>query len=90
MSMSTHKDSKLMDEVRDVMRLHHYSIHTEKTYCDRIKRYVLFHNMKSSEDLADGEHKIELFLTDLAVNKNVSKSTQNQAMNALVFLYKRY
>ncbi|MFH2045131.1 MAG: integron integrase [Pseudomonadota bacterium] len=78
-----------MDEVRDVMRLHHYSIHTERTYCDWIKRYVLFHNMKSREDLVEGEHKIELFLTDLAVNKNVSKSTQNQAMNALVFLYKK-
>jgi hypothetical protein len=47
---------------------------------------VLFHQMKSSEDLLDGEQKIELFLTDLAVNKNVSKSTQNQAMNADVYL----
>ena len=89
MSMSTQKERKLMDEVRDVMRLHHYSIHTERTYCDWIKRYVLFHKMKSREDLTDGEHKIELFLTDLAVNKNVSPATQNQALNALVFLYKK-
>jgi len=89
MNMSTQKERKLMDEVRDVMRLHHYSIHTERTYCDWIKRYVLFHQMKSRDDLSDGERKIELFLTDLAVNKNVSPSTQNQALNALVFLYKQ-
>jgi len=48
-----------LDEVRDVMRLHRYSIHTERTYCDWIKKYILFHNMKSREDLADGEKKIE-------------------------------
>ncbi|MFH2045718.1 MAG: integron integrase [Pseudomonadota bacterium] len=78
-----------MDEVRDVMRLHHYSINTERTYCDWIKRYVLFHKMKSREDLSDGEHKIEIFLTDLAVNRNVSPATQNQAFNALVFFYKK-
>lgn len=89
MDMSTPKGRKLLDEVRDVMRLLHYSIHTERTYCDWIKRYALFHRMKSRDDLADGERKIELFLTDLAVNQNVSKSTQNQAMNALVFLYKK-
>ena len=71
------------------MRLRHYSIHTERTYCDWIKKYVLFHKMKSRSDLENGEKKIEAFLTHLAVNRNVAKSTQNQAMNALVFLYKR-
>ena len=78
-----------MDEVRNIMRLHHYSIHTERSYCDWIKRFIQFHQMKSREDLKDGELKIEQFLTDLAVNKHVSPSTQNQAMNALVFLYKK-
>ena len=73
-----------MDEVRNVMRLHHYSIHTERSYCDWIKRFIQFHQMKSREDLKDGELKIEQFLTDLAVNKHVSPSTQNQAMNALL------
>ncbi|WP_435549044.1 phage integrase N-terminal SAM-like domain-containing protein [Desulfobacterium sp. N47] len=68
------------------MRLHHYSIHTEITYCDWIKRYILFHKMKSSEDLADEEQKIELFLTDLAVNRNVSPATQNQTFNGLILL----
>ena len=80
---------KLLDQVRSIMRLHHYSIHTERSYLDWIKRYVLFHRMQTREDLADAERKIEAFLTDLAVSAKVSASTQNQAMNALVFLYKR-
>ena len=86
--MSTSKDRKLLDEVRDVMRLHHYSIHTERTYRDWIKRYLGYHEMRGRQDLIDGEAKIEAFLTHLAVDKTVAPSTQNQAMNALVFLYK--
>ena len=81
------KHRKLLDEVRDVMRLHHYSIHTERTYCDWIKRYIQYHSMISRQDLIEGEAKIEAFLTHLAVDKDVAPSTQNQAMNALVFLY---
>jgi hypothetical protein len=88
--MSMKNDRKILDQVRDVMRLNHYSIHTERTYCDWIKRYIKFHKMKSRKDLENGEKKIELFLTDLAVNKNVSPSTQNQALNALVFYIKRF
>lgn len=87
--MSTQKDHKLLDEVRNVMRLRHYSIHTERTYCDWIKRYIHYHRMTCREDLNNGEAKIETFLTHLAVNKDVAPSTQNQAMNALVFLYKQ-
>jgi integron integrase len=87
--MTPTKNRKILDEVRDVMRLHHYSIHTERTYCEWIKKYVQFHGMNSRDDLKDGEKKIEAFLTHLAVNKNVAPSTQNQAMNALVFLYKK-
>ncbi|HWV99195.1 MAG TPA: phage integrase N-terminal SAM-like domain-containing protein [Candidatus Acidoferrum sp.] len=81
--------SKLLDQVRNVMRLHHYSIHTERSYADWIKRYIRFHHMRSREDLADGESKIEVFCTDLAVNGKVAASTQNQAFNALVFLYRQ-
>jgi len=87
--MQSTKTRKILDEVRDVMRLRHYSIHTERTYCEWIKKYVHFHGMNSRHDLKEGEKKIEAFLTHLAVNKNVSPSTQNQAMNALVFLYKK-
>jgi integron integrase len=80
---------RLLDQVRNVLRLHHYSIHTERSYLDWIKRYIHFHHMHSREDLAGGERKIEAFLTDLAVRGKVAASTQNQAMNALVFLYRK-
>jgi site-specific recombinase XerD len=80
---------KLLDEVRQVLRLHHYSIHTERSYVEWIVRFVHFHGMRSREDLFPAEPKIESFLTDLAVHRNVAAATQNQAMNALVFLYKR-
>ena len=80
---------KLLEQVRNIMRLHHYSIHTERTYSDWIKRYIHFHQMKCREDLADAEGKIEAFLTHLAVQGKVAPATQNQAMNALVFLYRQ-
>jgi integron integrase len=81
--------TKILDQIREVLRLHHYSIHTERAYLDWIKRYIAFHRMKSRHDLAGGEQKIEAFLTHLAVDQRVAAATQNQAMNALVFLYKR-
>jgi len=80
---------RLLEQVRNIMRLHHYSIHTERTYSDWIKRYIHFHQMKCREDLADAEGKIEAFLTHLAVQGKVAPATQNQAMNALVFLYRQ-
>ena len=86
--MSSTKDKKIMNEVKEIMRLKHYSIHTERNYCNWIKKYNLFHRMTSRLDLDPGERKIEEFLTDLAVKK-VSPATQNVAMNALVFLYKK-
>jgi len=63
--MSTENKGKLLDEVRPKMRLLHYSIHTERSYCDWIRRFVKFHRMKSRDDLAGGEAKIEAFLTHL-------------------------
>ena len=88
--MPEQKNRKLLDEVRDYMRLHRYSIHTERTYCSWIVKFIQFHQMRSRQDLSPyGEKKIEAFLTDLAVRGNVSAATQNQAMNALVFLYKK-
>jgi Phage integrase, N-terminal SAM-like domain len=70
---------KLLDQVRKVPRLHHYSIHTERSYLDWTKRYVQFQQMRCREDLADGKRKIEAFLTDLAVRGKVAASTKNQA-----------
>ena len=79
---------KLLDQVREVMRLKHYSMRTERCYCDWIKRYIRFHQMKSRDALmVEPEARIEQFLSDLAVNGHVAASTQNQAFNALLFLY---
>ena len=72
-----------------MLRLHRYSIHTERSYVDWIVRFVRFHGMQSREHLFPAEAKIESFLTNLAVHAKVAPATQNQAMNALVFLYKR-
>jgi len=83
------QEKKLRDRVHDVMRLKHYSLRTEKTYLAWIKRYALYHKMQSPEDLQGGEEKLETFLTHLAVKENVAPSTQNQAMNAIVFLYRQ-
>ena len=80
--------TRLLDEMRDLMRRRHYSIHTERAYRDWVRRYVRFHNMQSRDDLRHGEEKIEAFLTYLARDRQVAASTRNQAMNALVFLYK--
>ena len=80
--------SKILDDMRDVMRRRHYSIRTERSYCEWVKRFALHFNMKSRDDLRDGEKKIETYLTFLARDRNVAPSTQNQALNALVFLYK--
>ena len=79
---------KLMDQVREVMRLRHYSLRTERSYCDWIRRYIRFHRMQTRQELLPGTEKVELFLSDLAVNGRVAVSTQNQAFNALLFLYR--
>src|SRR5580765_6099450 len=79
---------KLLDQVREVLRLKHYAIRTETCYCDWIRRYIRFHNMLSRVDLNGGEAKMETFLSDLAVNGHVAASTQNQAFNAVLFLYR--
>jgi hypothetical protein len=55
-------DSKLLEETKNIIRLKHYSIHTERTYCEWIKGYISFHNMKNRDDLNNRESKIEVFL----------------------------
>lgn len=79
--------SRLLDQVRDTLRVKHYSIRTEESYIQWIKRFIYFHNKKHPADM--GEAEITAFLTHLAVNKNVTPSTQNQALSALLFLYKQ-
>ena len=75
---------KLLDRVRDAIRLKHYSIRTEQSYVNWIKRYIFFHNVRHPDQM--GAAEVEAFLTHLAVNENVAASTQNQALSALLFL----
>ena len=78
---------KLMDQVREVLRYHHYAYRTEQTYCQWIMRYIrFFGNNTHPRDLSFRD--VERFLSDLAVVGEVSASTQRQALNALVFLYR--
>ncbi|MCK4715829.1 MAG: phage integrase N-terminal SAM-like domain-containing protein [Candidatus Marinimicrobia bacterium] len=76
---------KLMDQVRQVLRYHHYSYRTEKTYCDWILRYIKFHGAKKNP-LNMGISEIEAFLSHLAVQGNVSASTQRQTLNATILI----
>lgn len=79
--------SRLLDEVRNVLRVKHYSIRTEECYISWIKKFIFFHNKRHPVEM--GEAEISTFLTHLAVNKHVTSSTQNQALSALLFLYKQ-
>lgn len=80
------RPKKLLDQVRDTLRLKHYSYRTEESYVHWIRRYILFHNKRHPSEMGGAE--IEAFLTHLAVQENVAASTQNQALSALLFLYR--
>ena len=77
---------RLLDQVREVLRYHHYALKTEKAYVGWIKQFVLFSDKRHPREM--GKKEIERFLTHLAINKNVAAATQNQAFNAILFLYK--
>ena len=77
---------RLLEQLRDKIRVKHYSIRTEHVYIDWVKRFIRFHGMRHPKEL--GAAQVEAFLTHLAVQGNVSASTQNQAKSALLFLYK--
>ena len=79
-------DKKLLTQVKEKIRLKHLSIHTEKSYTNWIVRYIKFHKFKHPAQMSGKE--VEQFLTHLAVENNISASTQNQSLNALVFLYR--
>jgi len=80
------RPKKLLDQVRDTIQLKHYSIRTEEAYVRWIKRYILYHGKRHPKDM--GTPEIEAFLTHLAVDQKVAASTQNQALNAILFLYR--
>ncbi len=80
------KPKKLLDQVRDVLRFKHYALRTERTYCDWIERFIRFHDKRHPREMAEAE--VTEFLTHLARHGKVAASTQNQALSALLFLYK--
>ena len=77
---------KLLDQVRQLLRLRHYSLRTEEAYLAWMKRFILFHGKRHPREL--DERDISAFLSSLAVEGKVAASTQNQALSALLFLYK--
>jgi len=77
---------RFLDSVRERIRVKHYSIRTEEAYVGWIKKFIFFHNKRHPAEM--GKLEMEQFLTHLAVNKQVAASTQNQALAALLFMYK--
>jgi len=77
--------SKFMDELRDKIRVKQYAYKTEKTYLDWAERYIRFHQLRHPKDM--GKIEVESFVTSLA-NSGVSSSTQNQALAAILFMYR--
>ena len=76
---------KLLEQVRDKIRLKHYSIRTEQSYIAWIRRFILFHGKRHPAKM--GQAEVEAFLTDFAVRGNVAASTQNQAFCVILFLH---
>jgi site-specific recombinase XerD len=72
--------------VRDAIRVKHYARNTEQAYVYWIKKYILFHNKRYPKEMGTGE--VQVFLTHLALEEHISASTQNQALSALLFLYR--
>jgi hypothetical protein len=81
---SRSRPPKLLDQMREALLSRHYSRRTEQTYCQWVKRYIHFHHVRHPAEMAEPE--INTFLTHVAVKENVSASTQNQALSALLFL----
>lgn len=81
------QNHKLMDQVRETMRYYHYAYRTEQTYCEWIKRYLSFYGMSRHPDTM-GSQEVERWLSRLAEKSGVAASTQRQALNAIIFLYR--
>ncbi|MDD3651189.1 MAG: phage integrase N-terminal SAM-like domain-containing protein [Immundisolibacter sp.] len=78
--------SKLLDQLRDRIRVKHYSIRTETQYVQWVRRFILFHGKRHPREMGAGE--VEAFLSHFAVDGKVAAATQNQALSALLFLYR--
>ena len=84
--MNPNQPLTLLGRVREAIRYKHYSIRTERTYVEWVRRFVRFHGQRHPRDM--GAPEVMAFLTHLAVERHVSASTQNQAKAAILFLYK--
>jgi len=78
---------KLLIQLRDSIRLHQYSVATDRVYLHWVRRFIFFHAKKHPKEM--GKEQIEAFLTHLAVNRKVSPSTQNVALASILYLYKK-
>src|ERR1700722_20766810 len=78
--------ARLQEQVREIMRFHHYSFRTEKAYWQWIKRFIIFHNKRHPREM--GGTEVGAFLSHLTLAENAAKATQQQALNAIVFLYR--
>lgn len=86
LSLASPQPPRLLRRVREQIRVRHYSLRTETAYVNWIKRFILFHGKRHPQELGPAE--VSAFLSSLAVDRNVSASTQNQALAAILFLYK--
>jgi integron integrase len=86
MSLSSGNPPRLLDQVREVIRMRHYSIRTEQAYVQWIRRFILFNSKRHPREM--GAPELTAFLSDLATQHHVAASTQNQALNAILFLYR--
>ncbi len=86
MDESVPRAPRLLDRLRDAIRVRHYSIRTEEAYAQWVRRFILFHNKRHPSSM--GAEEVNAFLTHLAVQEDVSASTQGQALSAILFLYK--
>ena len=82
----SHQRSPLLERMRQALRVRHYSIRTERSYIGWVRRFIVFHGKCHPEKM--GKQEVETFLTWLAVERRVSPSTQNQALQAILFLYR--
>ncbi|MDK1030268.1 MAG: phage integrase N-terminal SAM-like domain-containing protein [Anaerolineae bacterium] len=86
--MKTHQSSsKLLDQLKDKLRAKHYSLRTENSYTSWVRKFILYHNKRHPRDM--GPKEINAYITHLALKKHVAASTQNQALSAILFLYRK-
>jgi integron integrase len=86
MSGTSENPPRLLDQVRELIRIRHYSVRTEQAYVQWIRRFILFNGKRHPREM--GASELTAFLSDLAVQRNVAASTQNQALHAILFLYR--